>query len=152
MRKHADHPLPVAVAKEHILAVLVFCKHLCRQQIEPAFCGIRYFDLELPKVANVHTTYFLPDAGVSSYKCDTGDDPNNAASLASGQVTTKNPTLEWSKSICIAAHGGTSDPILSGANSAATPVQLIRNSNIYSNRYDYACSNFPKSVRIWIMR
>ncbi len=79
--------------------------------------------------------------GVSSYKCDTGDDPNNAASLASGQVTTKNPTLEWSKSICIAAHGGTSDPILSGANSAATPVQLIRNSNIYSNRYDYACSS-----------
>lgn len=80
--------------------------------------------------------------GASPYKCDTGDDPDNAAEIPKGGVATKNPALAWSTDICRNLHlGQGADPILAGAESRREVNVLVQNGNITDNRYDYPCTS-----------
>lgn len=94
--------------------------------------------------AGIHTV-----GAASSYKCDTGDDPDNAADIPVAGVTTKNVALTWSKAICIEQHGGTTDPILSGGVSDYRLQYLIQNTNIFSNRYDHPCTSADAKATVF---
>ena len=86
------------------------------------------------------------NGAANGYKCDTGDDPDNAPDLAGGEVTTKRPSLEWSTTIYQSSYPAafalnSKDPILNGNLAYQNLNCLINNNNIYSNSYDVFCTS-----------